>query len=119
LRWLYPDDAHLRRAFKIDAIGDEAIAATIRERHARHGEVFCPHTATAIRTLEALRQEGIDADGAVAATADPAKFDSIIEPLIGRPLDVPPALAKLLARPSHAQLLAADYAALRAHLTQT
>ena len=119
LRWLYPDDETLRREFCVDAIGDEAIAATIRDRHARHAEVFCPHTATAIRTLEALRQEGADGDWAVAATAHPAKFDGIVEPLIGRAVEVPPALAKLLAQPSHAQSLPADYAALRAMLLGT
>ena len=116
LRWLYPDDERLRREFCVDAIGDEAIAATIRDRHARHAEVFCPHTATAIRMLEALRQEGASGDWAVAATAHPAKFDGIVEPLIGRAVEVPPALAELLARPSRAQPLPADYAALRTML---
>ena len=119
LRWLYPDAARLRREFCVDAIGDEAIAATIRERHARHGELFCPHTATAVRTLEALRQEGAGGDWTVAATAHPAKFDSIIEPLVGRPVEVPPELAALLARPSRAQPLAADYATLRRFLEST
>jgi threonine synthase len=119
LRWLYPDDKTLRRKFRVDAIGDAAIAATIRGRHARHGEVFCPHTATAIRTLEALRQEGAGGDWAVAATAHPAKFEGIVEPLIGRPVEVPSALAELLARPSHAQPLPADYAALRTFLVSS
>jgi threonine synthase len=118
LRWLYPDEAHLRRAFKIDAIGDEAIAMTIRERSAKYAEIFCPHTATAIRTLEALRQEGIDADWAVAATAHPAKFDSVIEPLTGAAVPIPPALAALLARSSHAEPLRADYSELRTFLTR-
>ncbi len=116
LRWLYPDDEKLRREFCVDAIGDEAIAATIRNRHARHAEVFCPHTATAIRMLEALRQEGVDGDWAATATAHPAKFDGIVEPLIGRPVAVPPALAALLGRPGHAEPLANDYAALRGFL---
>jgi threonine synthase len=119
LRWLYPDDAALRREFCVDAIGDAAIAATIRERHARYGELFCPHTATAIRTLEALRQEGANGDWTVAATAHPAKFDGVIEPLIGRIVDVPAPLADLLARPSAAMPLANDYSALRAFLEST
>jgi len=113
LRWLYPDSAQLRREFCVDAIGDEAIMATIRERYARYGEVHCPHTATAVRTLEALRQEGVSGAWAVAATAHAAKFDRIVEPLIERAVEVPPALAELLERPSHAEPLAADYPALR------
>ena len=119
LRWLYPNASRLRREFAVDAIGDEAIAATIRERYARHGELLCPHTATAVRTREALRQEGATGAWAVAATAHPAKFDGIVEPLIGHAVSVPPALAELLARPSHAQSIAADYMTLRPFLEST
>jgi threonine synthase len=118
LRWLYPQVDRLRREFAVDAIGDEAIAATIRSRHATYGELFCPHTATAIRTLEALRQEGADGTWAAVATAHPAKFDSIIEPLIGTSIPVPAALAELLARTSAAEPIPNDYVALRSRLTQ-
>lgn len=116
LRWLYADATLLRQAFEVVAVDDEAIRDTIRERHARHGEVFCPHTATAIRVLENLRARGECGPWSVVATAHPAKFDNIVEPLIGAPVAVPPALADLRVRPSHAQPLAADYAALRAYL---
>ena len=118
LRWLYPDSAKLRREFAIDAVGDEAIQATIRTRHQSNAEVFCPHTATAIRTLEGLRQEGAYAAWAAVATAHPAKFDSVVEPLIGAAVEVPPALADLLARPTSAETMDADYAALRSHLSK-
>jgi threonine synthase len=113
LRWLHPDAAALRREFIVASIDDAAIAATLRARHARHGEVFCPHTAAAVCLLERLRRDGVDGAWAVAATAHPAKFDRIVEPLIGAAVPVPPALAELLARPSAAQSLPADYAALR------
>jgi threonine synthase len=116
LCWLYPDAAKLRREFAIDVVGDEAIEATIRGRRRAHAEVFCPHTATAIRTLEALRQEGAYGSWAAVATAHPAKFDSIVEPLIGTSVSVPLALAALLARSSSAEPMPADYAALRASL---
>ncbi|HET8942081.1 MAG TPA: threonine synthase [Rudaea sp.] len=116
LQWLYPGEAHLRREFALDAIGDDAIKATIRERFRTHAETLCPHTATAMRTLEALRQEGAHGDWAVVATAHPAKFDAIVEPLIGQKVPVPPALAALLARPSSAEPLAASYAAFCNHL---
>jgi threonine synthase len=116
LRWLYPDDAELRRAFRVAAFDDDAIRTTIRQRHARFGEVFCPHTATAIAMLERMRRDGASGDWAVAATAHPAKFEGIVEPLIERPVPVPPALAELLRRPSHAEPLANDYAALRRRL---
>ena len=43
-------------------------------------------------------------------------FFEIVEPLIGRPVEVPEALAGLLARPAHAEPLAATYPALRSRL---
>lgn len=113
LSWLYTDAAALRREFTSLSVDDETIRATIRERHARYGEVFCPHTATAVRLLEQMRTQGVEGDWAVAATAHPAKFDSIVEPLIGSEVPVPPSLAELLARPAHADPLANDYGAFR------
>ncbi len=117
LRWLYRgDDAALRASFTARSVDDATIRATIAERHAKYGETFCPHTATAVHVLERLRAEGVQGDWAVAATAHPAKFESIVEPLVGGPVAVPPALAELLARPAAAEPLAAEYAALRAYL---
>jgi threonine synthase len=50
------------------------------------------------------------------ATAHPAKFDTIVEPLVGHGIAVPPALAQCLSRPAAAQRLPADYDALRGAL---
>lgn len=110
LRWLYPDAAALRSAFRAARVDDATIRATIARRYHDHGEVFCPHTATAVHVLETLRAEGKGGNWCVVATAHPAKFESIVEPLIGRPVEVPPALAELLRRPAQAEPLAADYA---------
>jgi len=117
LHWLYRgDDAALRAAFTVRSVGDTAIRETIARRHADFGEVFCPHTATAVNVLEQLRAAGEGGQWAVAATAHPAKFESIVEPLIGRQVEVPSALANLLARPAHADPMPADYDALRDRL---
>ncbi|MDG2526670.1 threonine synthase [Stenotrophomonas sp. HITSZ_GD] len=114
LRWLYHgDDAALRDAFTAAAVDDATIRRTITQRHRRYGEVFCPHTATAVDVLETLRAEGVQGDWAVAATAHPAKFERVVEPLIGAPVPVPESLAALLNRPARAEPLAAEYAALR------
>lgn len=120
LRWLYQgDDAALREAFRALSVDDAAIRHTVQQRFARYGEVHCPHTATAVHVLEQLRAEGAEGgtgDWAVAATAHPAKFEGVVEPLIGREVEVPPALAALLQRPAHAETLAPDYAAFRQRL---
>jgi len=116
LRWLYPRDADLPAWLSADAVGDADIAATIRSAWREYGIAVCPHTATALCVLRRLRESGDTRDLAIVATAHPAKFESIVEPLVDAKVDVPPALAALLARPARAEPLAADYAALRARL---
>ncbi|ELQ07479.1 threonine synthase [Xanthomonas translucens] len=120
LRWLYRgDDAALRAQFQSYSVDDAQIRQLIGERFRRYGEVHCPHTATALHVLQQIRAEGAEADAgdwAVAATAHPAKFEAVVEPLIGQPVPVPPALAALLQRPAQAEPIAPDYAALRARL---
>jgi threonine synthase len=44
-------------------------------------------------------QEG--ATGVFLSTAHPAKFAEIVEPIIGRPVEKPPALAAALDGPQH------------------
>ena len=112
LRWLYPDEALLRKAFVAEAVDDATISDVIARGEADYGEVFCPHTACAIAVHERLRARGAGGDWAIAATAHPAKFEQVVEPLVGHAIDVPPALAALLERPAHAEPIAADHAAL-------
>jgi threonine synthase len=94
---LYPDLDELRRAARAFAVTDEEIARTIAEESARRGRVWDPHTAAAVRARARL-----DAgDWIVVATAHPAKFDTVVEPLVGHPVEPPPALAELLDKPSN------------------
>ena len=117
LRWLYRGDASaLRAAFSAHSVDDGQIRDTLRARYQAHGEIFCPHTATAVKVLQDLREHGAAGDWAVAATAHPAKFEAVVEPLIGRALEVPPALAQLLARPAQADAMQPDYETLRRRL---
>lgn len=112
LRWLYPDDNALRAACTAGSVDDAAIRQTVRELACAHDLVVCPHTATAMHELRRQREAGDDSAWIVVATAHPAKFDSVIEPLIGRPIPVPVTLGRLLERPSHADPLPADRDAL-------
>lgn len=119
LRHWHRDDAELRAATGAQSVDDATIVETIRQAPRRHGIVPCPHTATGLHLLENLRAHGDERPWAVVATAHPAKFDSIVEPLVGHAVEPPPALAESLARPASAEPLAADYAALREYLLKT
>lgn len=116
LRWWHRDDAELREAMRAFSVDDGAIRDTIREAPRRHGVVACPHTAVGLRVLERLREAGDMKPWAVIATAHPAKFDSIVEPLVGHAVEPPPGLAAWLARPARSEAMTADYAELRSRL---
>jgi threonine synthase len=116
LRWTFPDEAELRRLLQAHSVDDATIRQTIT-RHAReHGEVFCPHTATAMHELDWLRNSGDASAWAIVATAHPAKFESVVEPLIGHSVAVPAALAAMLDRSASAEPVDADDRSLSARL---
>lgn len=116
LRHWHADDDALRAGFVAASVDDATIRAVLREAPARHGIVACPHTATGLKLLQDLRTAGDARPWAVVATAHPAKFESIVEPLVGRVVEPPPALAECLARPARAVAMAPEYHALKAVL---
>jgi threonine synthase len=107
----------VRHAIDADWADDEAIGTAIRRTWDRHGVPICPHTACGIEVLERLRARGDQGTWIVAATAHPAKFDTVVEPIIGAAVPVPPPLAALLMRPAHADPLPADPSALASALS--
>ena len=101
-----------RDAVAADWVSDDEVRATIRATFERHGEVVCPHTACGLTVRQRLRDAGDTGDWIVAATAHPAKFEQVVEPLIGRPIPVPEGLAAILARPARAEPLEPELPAL-------
>ena len=116
LQWLYPDAAELRTVLSAEAVDDTTIRATIVATWEQHGEAICPHTACAVHVLERLRESGASGEWAAVATAHPAKFPEVVEPLVGHAIALPTALAAMLDRPAHADPLADDGDALRRQL---
>jgi len=49
--------------------------------------------------------------GIFLATAHPAKFGEIVEPILGHPIDTPAPLAEALARPRHVLKINATFEA--------
>jgi threonine synthase len=117
LRWTYPDEGMLRALLQAQSVDDATIRQTIQAHARDHDEVLCPHTATAMHVLDCLHGDD-DMPWAVVATAHPAKFESVVEPLIGRSVDVPEALAAMLWRSAQAEPLAASDDALRQWLLE-
>lgn len=118
LRWTFPQAELLREQLQAHSVDDRTISDTIALHAREHGEVFCPHTTTAMHVLDQLRAAGDNAPWAVVATAHPAKFESVVEPLIGKAVEVPPALAAMLRRPAVAEPMMAEDGALREWLLE-
>ncbi|MGH8134273.1 MAG: threonine synthase [Steroidobacteraceae bacterium] len=114
LRALYPQPAALRAAVSAVAVDDGEIRERIRADYREFGRAWCPHTAIAAeawaRLPEKRRRRG---RWVLVATAHPAKFREIVEPLVGRALAVPETLARLFARPVHCVEIDATLSALR------
>ena len=116
LRFLLARDEGLRAALGALSVDDATIEARIREGERAYGKVFCPHTACGVEMLEHERRLGAKGDFCVVATAHPAKFDGVVEPLVGHPVDAPDALRAMLERPARSELLASDYPRLKERL---
>jgi threonine synthase len=113
LRWLFPGVDALRGAIAAESVDDEAIRASIRRDFHDYGQTWCPHTATAAHLYRHLPASRKAERWVLVATAHPAKFNDVVEPLIGVTVPVPPALAALLALPSQQQDVAPTLAGLR------
>lgn len=102
LRHLVGDADVLREQLGVLSVTDAQIETAIRQDFEDFGFATCPHTATATHTWRQLDADLAAAhDWILVATAHPAKFETIVEPLIGQAVPVPPELEELLSRPAN------------------
>jgi threonine synthase len=94
-------------------VSDADTSATIRRVEAERGYLLDPHGAVAFFALEKYLSDYPAAAGFLLATAHPVKFPEVVEPLIGRKIELPAALHYLLKKPKQSVPLAPSYEALR------
>ncbi len=100
LRALFPDLGELRGAVTAVSVTDEQIRPRVAAESRNYGKAWCPHTATAAEAYTRLAsEERVGHRWVLVSTAHPAKFREIVEPLIGRQIEMPESLAKLFSRP--------------------
>jgi threonine synthase len=116
LRSIAPTVEDLRSRVDAYHVSDDQIRSTIREDAVAHDRVWCPHSATAAWVYHQLARTRPSEHWIIVATAHPAKFDDVVEPLIGRRVPIPPALDKLLHLPRIESELEPTLEALRAAL---
>jgi len=107
------------RVFAAASLDDRATLAEIADLHRRTGYLADPHTAVGIAAARATGAVGA-ADGlpvVCMATAHPAKFPDAVEQATGVRPPLPDHLADLLDRPERYEVLPADLATVRDHIT--
>jgi threonine synthase len=116
---LFGNAASLHRVVKAVSVSDRHIEEEIREGTSEFGFAICPHTATACHVYRHLSdEERRMKDWIVVATAHPAKFEQIVEPLTGQILPLPDSLRAILDRPSHSVTIEPDLASFEAALEE-
>jgi len=104
MQWLYGGELE---AMRRDIVGfrhdDETVRETIKRVYETRGYLLDPHSAIAYMGLkEYLGQVGqAGRVGIFLATAHPAKFGEVVEPIIRHSIVTPAPLAEALARPRH------------------
>jgi threonine synthase len=114
--WLYGDDVEaMRRDVAGSRHSDDDVRATIKRVYDERRYVLDPHSAIAYLGLKEYmgreRHEG--RTGIFLATAHPAKFSEIVEPILGRTIDTPAPLADALSKTRHVLKINASFEAVR------
>jgi threonine synthase len=108
ITWLYGGDVPaVRRDITGVRASDDQIRRTIHDVYARTGYLLDPHSAVAYIGLRS-RDASDRRPGILLATAHPAKFSEIVEPIIGRRVEKPAALEEAIARPRHVVRIRAE-----------
>ena len=117
LRDLLGDADALKEQIQIFTASDKNIEQQIKQNYAAFGFAICPHTATATYAYQQLSQAVKDAnDWVIVATAHPAKFELIVEPLIGDVVPLPGSLQEIQSKPSRSVSINADMSSFKTAL---
>jgi threonine synthase len=107
MSWLYDGDVDaMRRDIAGCRFTDTEVRETIRRVYESCGYLLDPHSAIGYLGLVGREGQGgqvgqVARVGIFLATAHPAKFAEIVEPIVGRVIEKPKALADALARRRH------------------
>lgn len=103
--FLYPDFNEFKQRVRTIMSQDEDIKLSILNGPKEWGEMWCPHTATAVHARSQIKDHK---HWTIVATAHPAKFQVTVESILSQKIPVPTQLENLLERPSKIRVVEAD-----------
>ena len=109
LRHMWPDVETVRQKIQAFASRTKPFVEQIRRGPDRWSQVWDPHTACAAHVRDQLDS----GDWIIVATAHPAKFNDVVEPILQREVSIPAGLAELLERPNQVETVAPELEALQ------
>ena len=119
LRYLFGEADELNGIVSAVSVSDREIEQEIRQNFSEFGLATCPHTATATHAWRQLTDEQRSAnDWILVATAHPAKFEQIVEPIIGQAIPLPEEMASILSRERKYEKIEPDLQSMTAALDQ-
>jgi len=118
LRNLWGEADSLNDKLRSFSVTDEQIREQIVAEFAEDSIAWCPHTATAFYVFrhDLADEEKAAGHWSLVATADAAKFEDIVEPLVNVTLPVPDELEQLLKLPAAFDTVDNQSAAVAAYL---
>jgi threonine synthase len=109
LNSLYGDVKNLNKCIRAITVSDNMIKQEIKRSFEKEQLILCPHTATATHAYHHLSVANKEnKDWIIVATAHPAKFETVVEPLIACDVPIPVELAAILDKPSQMQKINAS-----------
>jgi len=119
LRYLFGDADGLDGVVSALSVSDREIEDEIQRNFSEFGIATCPHTATATHTWREMSgEQRTTNDWILVATAHPAKFEMIVEPIIGQAIPLPDEMARALSRERRYVEIGPDLPSMAAALEQ-
>ena len=98
------------------SISDDETKAVLKKVYADSGYLTDPHGAVAFAALEKYQKEHSMEKGMFLETAHPVKFYDVVEPILERPVDIPPAIKHLLTKEKKSVKMLGKYELLKEFL---
>jgi len=115
---IYDNDVeNVRDSIEAYSYNNEQTADCIRNVFEQYNYLMCPHTAVGYLGLDEYVYENdlnpLYVNGVILATAHPVKFGEVVEPLIGRQVQIPDRLKSIIDGKKLAVSMPADFSAFK------